>query len=101
MKYILVILSIVYSSASFAGIETDRDAGECGAYLMATSKKYKDIGANKAVQMADKEQRAINFGLAWIDKLKLYRDDKAMVNGMVYKAESACRRVGIRSSDYD
>ena len=97
MKYIIVFaVAAIFSSAAHADIETDRTVGNCAGLLSALQKPQK---VAEAIGYADNQNRAIKFGMAWMDKVQGYGNDKTMVNSMVFSATSDCRSIGIRTTD--
>lgn len=92
----LFFVLLVISTSAKADLETDRIAGECAGLLTTLNKP---AVAAKALGLADNQNRASSFGLAWLEKAKKYSGDSNMMGGLVYSAASDCRKIGIRSSD--
>lgn len=99
MRIAVFALLLAVPVSAIADLETDRNAGICAAYL--TARKI-ESGAQAALNMADNQKRATQFGLNWMRDLKRYQDqnNKSAVEGAIYQASSACRKVGIRPADF-
>jgi hypothetical protein len=87
----------IFPGLGLAGIETDKNAGICSAYLIARSLNE---GAQAALNMADNQKRATQFGLNWMRDLKKAQADKTSVEGLIFEGSAACRKVSIRPGDY-
>lgn len=99
MRQAVFVLLAVLPATAFGDIETDKNAGICAAYL--TVRKI-DAGAQAALNMADNQKRATQFGVNWLRDLKRYQEkgDKSASDGAVFQASGACRKVGVRPADY-
>jgi len=97
MKRIIIAIALTFSTVAYAGIETDKAVGNCAAYMVVLQKQE---GTTAALVMADNQNRAMEFAKIWLKKLERYKNDKTMVQGIVYSATSDCREIGIRPSDY-
>ena len=93
---IAVSIAIIFPGVAFAGIETDRAAGNCAGLQTALQNPQK---AAEALGYADNQKRAINFAHAWMDQVKRYEGNHGLVRSMVFSATGDCREIGIRASD--
>ncbi|HWI80390.1 hypothetical protein [Ramlibacter sp.] len=84
------------AAQAVADIETDRKAGECAGVLMISRSLE---GAQRALSMADRADRASQFGADWMRRFNRASDDSQR-KGMAFAAASACRDVGVRASDW-
>lgn len=94
--FIAAILSTTYLSAN-AGLDADKKAGECAAYMIITKK---DNGARAALLLADNQQRATQIAAMKLQQIKRYAKDKDMMSAIAYETYQSCRDMGIRQSDY-
>lgn len=97
MNRIIIAIVLTISNIAYAGIETDKAAGNCVGYLAT---RQKEAGMRAALAMADNQNRAMQFANTWLNQLERYKNDKSMVSGMVYSASSDCREIGIRPADF-
>lgn len=97
MNRIIIVIFLTISNIAYAGIETDKAAGNCAGYLAT---RQKEAGMRAALAMADNQNRAMHFANAWLNQLEKYKNNKSMVSGMVYSASSDCSEIGIRPGDY-
>lgn len=95
-RFLAAVLSCAALPAS-ADLETDRLVGTCAMYLGIR----KNPGAQVAIKLADNQQRALVFAEQWATKLEQNQNDKSRVDGLIWEASSACRKIGIRPADYE
>lgn len=94
MKRITTLLAaLLIAPGVFAGIETDKAAGNCAAYMTVVGKTHR---VQLAFLSADNMNRAIGFGLESLEKYKRYATSKrdlfpiAVASGI-----DDCRKIGV------
>jgi hypothetical protein len=91
LNVLLCLAVAAYSGGAIAN--NDKDAGICAGY-MAFLKR--DQGMYQALLSADNQHRATNHAKTWMQSAERHNTPQvAAIQG-----DSACRRIGIRASDY-
>ncbi len=95
------LLAATFSGAASAEIETDRSAGVCASYFTLLQRP---VAARQALAMADNQDRALQFAMNELLRIEALRDrgawDEDAERHYAFRAESACRRIGMRPGDY-
>ena len=98
---VAIVIFGLYSAASLADLETDKNVGECVAYFTYTENQK---GRTAALKMADKMDRAIQFAQTEINRTaRLAKEKKLDTNdwqAIAISGNSACRKIGIRPGDF-
>ena len=81
---------------AMADLATDKSVGQCVAYLTVTKKQNT---AAQALSFADNTNRAIQFGKAWMSRVKT-APNQSSKQSLVTEADGNCREIGIRPADY-
>lgn len=97
MKIIAFLIALLISNTSYAEIATDKAAGNCAAHMAV---RQKEAGARAALQMADNQTRALKFADLKMNQIAKYKDDKNMMQSIVYSTSTDCTSIGLRPADY-
>lgn len=95
-----LVISVLYSAASVADVEQDKNAGLCIAYFTLTESPK---GRLAAIKMADKPDRANQFAQNEINRLMRANKEgrlEKVWDDAILSGASSCRKAGIRPSDY-
>lgn len=89
-KVVALMLLFSFTSA-YADIETDKNAGICALYM---SLRGKNSGVEAATRLADNQSRALIFAKEWANANKKPNGATAL------EGDSACKKIGLRPSQY-
>lgn len=97
IKHFIIAFVLASSLTAHADLSADKTAGTCAAYMSA---QQKPKGTERALMMADNQDRAVMLAQSWISEVKRHSNDKQILQGYFIDADAECRKIGIRSSDY-
>ena len=91
IKKVVALMLLFSFTSAYADIETDKNAGICALYM---SLRGKNSGSEVAIKLADNQSRAYIFAKEWANANK-------SANGlMALEGDSACKKIGLRPSQY-
>jgi hypothetical protein len=96
MRTLILSVSLLVAPAAFAGLETDKAAGNCAAYMTVVGKTHR---VTLAFLSADNMARAEGFGYQALEKFKRYAvNNKNLFPIAVAAAIDDCRKIGVDPS---
>jgi len=96
IKYFLML--IIFSSNAFANQDEDKNCGTCAMYLYLAKAgnfgNYK-VNALDALNLSSNQNRAIQYGKMYADKIADYQSRKKDVSPLITQGVKSCYDIGL------